>query len=235
TFDDLEWMSAIPRDSFWWRLRDWAVENLREEDFKEMFKGSGRPSVSPIHTFLALLIQLKKGYSDREMEEESRYDDRVKLALLASRNFKGIDAATLCVHRKRFLEHGAANQFFELVLASAKEKGLFYKDNLHIVDSFMIHGAAAVQDTYTLIRKGILRALRIARLHGLEEPLRATLRRTDYDEPGKPKIDWDDPEARRQLLEELVHDALRLVETARCLCQRKVGPFDHENRATLGV
>lgn len=64
------------------------------------------------------------------------------------------------------------------------------------------------------------RTLRIARLHDLEAPLRAVLERDDYEQPGKPKIRWDDPEQRRQLLKSLVHDALRLLAAA-----RKLDPF----------
>lgn len=217
TFDDLTWRQRIPKDSYWYRLQQWAQETLREEDFAPLFASTGRPSVSPLHTLLALLIQLEQNGSDRQLEGESRFDDRVKFALLAGRNFPGLDAVTLCDHRARFLQGGVAGQLLEKTLQSAQAHGLFSKENLQVVDSFLIHGAAARQDPYTLIRKAVVRTLRIARLHEREEPLRAVLRRDDYEAPGKPKIDWDDPEARRQLLEELVHDALRLVEAARRL------------------
>lgn len=39
-------------------------------------------------------------------------------------------------------------------------------------------------------------------------------------QPSEPKIDWDDPEARRQLLHELVDDALALLAAARGLSKR---------------
>jgi len=64
------------------------------------FSSTGRPSISPVYSFLGLLIQLEKGYSDRELEEESRFDDRVKFALTANSSFDGIDAVTLHDHRK---------------------------------------------------------------------------------------------------------------------------------------
>lgn len=217
SFDDISWRSRIPAGSFWCKLHDWAQENLHEDDFAHLFSDKGRPSVSPLQTLLALLIQLEMGYSDREMEEESRFDDRVKFALLAGREFPGIDAVTLCDHRELFLTHGLADDLFEQTLASAKEKGLFSADNQAAIDSFMIHGAAAVQDTYTLIRRGIVRTLRIAGLHGLEAPLRSVLSRDDHEQPGKPKIDWTDPQAKRRLLESLVGDGLALVEAARKL------------------
>ncbi|NPV79234.1 MAG: hypothetical protein HPY52_03000 [Firmicutes bacterium] len=76
----------------------------------------------------------------------------------------------------------------------------------------MIWGKGAVQDTYTLIRKGVLR---IARCHGMEEELKSVLKRDDYEKSGKPKIDWSDGEEKRRLLESLVWDALNLVKKAR--------------------
>jgi hypothetical protein len=44
-----------------------------------------------------------KGYSDKEFEEESTFDDRIKYAITAPRDFEGIDAVTLHDHRARFL------------------------------------------------------------------------------------------------------------------------------------
>ena len=218
TFDDITWRQRIPKDSYWWRLHDWAVQNLDESMFAALFHThTGRPSVSPVHTFLALLIQMEKGYSDREMEQESRFDDRVKLALLAGRDFEGIDAVTLCDHRRRFLQHGIAHALLERTLQSARQAGLFSAERSQIVDSFLVHGGAAVQDTYTLIRKAVVRVLAVARMHELDATLAGVLKRTDYTQPGKPKIDWDDPEARRRLLQELVDDALALVQAARAL------------------
>lgn len=216
-FDDLSWRSRIPVDSFWRKLHDWATTNLKEEDFTHLFAEKGRPSVSPVHTYLALLIQFEMGYSDREMEAESRFDDRVKFALLAGREFPGIDAVTLCEHRNLFFTRGLAGPLFEKTLASAKAAGLFSEETVQVIDSFAIHGAAAVQDTYTLIRQAIVRTLSVAARHELDQPLRSVLQRDDHERPGKPKIDWTDPEAKRQLLESLVRDGLALAKAARAL------------------
>ena len=215
SFDDITWRERIPKNSFWAKIREWIQRNITEEDFRPLFSNIGRPSISPIHTFAALLIQLEKGYSDREMEEESRYDDRVKFAILAGRNFEGIDAVTLCDHRRLFLNSEIGQKLLNRTLESAKEAGLFSKENLQVIDSFMIYGKGAVQDTYTLIRKGVLKVLRIARFYGIEDELKAILKRNDYEVPGKPKIDWDSEEEKQELLESLVWDALNLVEKAR--------------------
>lgn len=81
------WLEGkIPEDSYWQRIRKWAMENLDEEMFQPLFSYYGRPSISPVYTFTAMLIQLEKGYSDREMEEETRFDNRVKYGITATRD-----------------------------------------------------------------------------------------------------------------------------------------------------
>ncbi|NSW90926.1 MAG: transposase [Firmicutes bacterium] len=105
----------------------WAIENLNEEMFQPLFSYYGRASVSPVYTFTAMLIQLEKGYSDREMEEETRFDDRVKYGITAPRDFDGIDAVTLCDHRKRFFMSDIGRKILLTTINQAKEAGIFEK------------------------------------------------------------------------------------------------------------
>lgn len=227
SFDDQWLANKIPEDSYWHRIRVWTDENLNEKDFEHLFSQYGRPSVSPLITFPAILIQLEKGYSDRELEGESRFDDRVKYALGTGRNFEGIDAVTLHDHRKRFFESEVGIQIFLKTLGSAKEAGLFSEENIHVVDSFMVLGRAAKQDTYTLIYQSIKMALTIADYYELE--IREILTRDDYeDDCNKPRINWEDEDEKQELLTELVQDALKLVaflreqkpftEELKCIC-----------------
>jgi len=214
---DFNWRERIPKDSFWAELYRWQREYLDDEMFRPLFATSGRPSVYPGYTFLCMLIQLEMGWSDREMEQASRFDDRVKYALGVDRGFEGVDAVTLCGHRKLFLENDYANVMMQKSLEDAMEEGLFSPGGRQIVDSFLIEGAAARQDTYTLIRKAIVRTLKIASFHELEKELVDVLERDDYFQEGKPRIDWEDDGEKRLLLESLVHDALRVVEKGRSL------------------
>lgn len=91
SFSDFWLKGKIPENSYWHKMRKWAIENLNDEMFQPLFSYYGRASVSPVYTFTAMLIQLEKGYSDREIEEETRFDDRVKYAITAPRDFDGID------------------------------------------------------------------------------------------------------------------------------------------------
>ncbi len=231
SFADIWIENMIPKDSYWAGLRTWAEENLNEEDFAPLFSQYGRPSVPPIYTFLATLIQLEKGYSDAELEGESRFDDRVKYAITAPRNFTGIDAVTLHDHRKRFFESEIGLKIFARTIENAKQAGIFSKENLHVVDSFMVFGAAAKQDTYTLIYQGIKMVLRFALFYEIADEAKAVLKRKDYDlNRKKPQINWEDREEKRELLESLVHDALALVAYL-----RQAKPFSEELAAVCNL
>src|SRR5207237_521400 len=75
------------------------------------------------------------------------------------------------------------------------EQGLFAKKVLAIADSTEVMGAAAVMDTYELIRQAITKLIEAA---GGPKALPTTLRRDARQVVrGKARIDWADPAARR--------------------------------------
>ncbi|NSW90298.1 MAG: transposase [Firmicutes bacterium] len=112
TFSDYWLEGKIPENSYWHKMRKWVLENLDEKIFQPLFSYYGRPSVSPVYTFAGMLVQLEKGYSDREFEGESRFDERVKYAITAPRDFDGIDANTLSEHRKRYFNSEIGRKIF---------------------------------------------------------------------------------------------------------------------------
>ena len=61
SFSDYWLEGRIPSTSVWSMLRTWALKHLDEKIFEELFSNVGRPSVSPVFTFMAMLIQLEKG------------------------------------------------------------------------------------------------------------------------------------------------------------------------------
>ena len=216
TFSDYWLKGKIPEDSFWSITRKWAIENLSEKTFQPLYSYCGRPSVPPIYSFTAMLIQLEKGYSDREMEEASRFDDRVKYAMTAPRDFNGIDAMTLCDHRRRLFGSDIGREILTQTIEMAKAAGMFSEENLHAIDSFMVWGANARQDTYTMIYQGIKMVLEILHFNDMDKEAWTVLKRTDYREKyRKPKIDWEKEEEKKALLDGLVKDALALVEYVR--------------------
>lgn len=216
TISDYWLQGKIPENSYWHKMRKWSIENLTEEMFQPLFSYYGRASVSPVYTFTGLLIQLEKGYSDLEFEEESRFDDRVKYALGASRDFEGIDAVTLHDHRSRFLDSDIGRRIFLKVIKQAEENGMFSKENLHVIDSFMVWGKSARQDTYTMIYQAIKMVLSLLKLDEVRVEALAVLKRSDYQKDRrKPEVNWDDDKDKEKQLHKLVKDALGLVEYIR--------------------
>lgn len=216
SFSDYWMQGRIPESSYWHKMRVWALENLSDELFQPLFSYYGRPSVSPVYTFVGFLVQLEKGYSDREFEGESTFDDRVKYAITAPRDFEGIDAVTLHDHRTRFFKSDIGKKIFLKVLEQARSEGMFSKENLHVIDSFMVWGKSARQDTYTMIYQGIKMVLRLLEFNNAQVETLVVLKRKDYHKKlKKPKINWDDKNDKKKQLDRLVRDALGLVKYVR--------------------
>lgn len=135
----------------------------------------------------------------RELEEESAFDDRVKLALGMRRGEAGIDAATLCRHRQKLFSSGKAEELLAKVVGLGRAEGVISENAALVVDSFLANGACARQDTVTLIRRAALRVLKTAEFHGVD--LGVNLQRNDYEAKKKPAIDWRDPAERARLVE----------------------------------
>ncbi len=211
TFFSLLYVGFVPEESWAYKLNAWAYEFLDEAIFAPLFSTIGRPSVAPYHTFLAILAQLALGCSDRDMERTTKYDIEVRYAIGIPNDSMGIDAATLCRHRKLFFEAGIPQIIFDQLLDSIVEAGFLGDDRIGIIDAFIMPGAAARQDTYTLIRTGIIKTLFLAKCCGV--PIDQTgFRHADYTSRGKPEIDWSSSVEKQQLLTNLVLDALSVVE-----------------------
>lgn len=56
SFSDYWLNGKISENSFWSILRKWAMENLDEDMFQPLYSYNGRPSVSPVYSFTAMLI-----------------------------------------------------------------------------------------------------------------------------------------------------------------------------------
>jgi hypothetical protein len=84
-----------------------------------------------------------------------------------------------------------------------------------VLDSAPLYDAVATCDTVTLVRGGIgglLRALPVE----LAATVRAALvRDDDYQAPGKPVCDWDDPAAYEELVDALFRDGYRALHALR--------------------
>jgi hypothetical protein len=78
------------------------------------------------------------------------------------------------------------------------------------VDSTILADAVATQDTITQLVAAIGRVGR--EVPRAAEQIAAVCTGHDYSKPGKPKIDWDDPQAKDALVSPLVTDANAVIE-----------------------
>jgi hypothetical protein len=115
----------------------------------------------------------------------------------------------LSVFRSRILLYAADEQLFRRVVHRAVKAGMLPRRSLQLSDSSAVLGAGAVTDTYELLRRGIRQLVRAAGKQTLSTALRRRL--TRYLTDAKPRIDWQDPQARRAELGRMVQAADRLL------------------------
>ena len=90
-----------------------------------------------------------------------------------------------------------------------------------VLDAAPLHDAVATQDTVTLLRGAIRGVLRACSPELAALVRSALAREDDYTAAGKPVCDWDDPQAREQLVDALFRDGYRALDALRGL---KLGP-----------
>ena len=214
-FFDAAWCSELlPEDSFYSLLAEHGDRIVRDEDFAECYsERQGRPSIPPSLLAKVLLLAFREGLSDERAMEAVRFDLRWKVALDLPVDHPGFHPTSLVRYRARLLLHGKERLVFERSLELAAELGLIEGEAEQIVDSTPMLGAAAVQDTATLVRSGVRKLLDAVKdtdaeaAAELEEGFRF-----DYSRPReKPAGDWEGKASREALLAEVATDAVRAL------------------------
>jgi hypothetical protein len=203
--------ALVTKGSFYERLAEHGEEFISDDDFAGLYsKSQGRPSIPPSVMIRALLCATHDRTSDYETSRRTRVDSDWKAAMGVDDWFAGIGATTFSLMRGRMVLHDADNELFAKTLERAVELGVFKGKLTAIVDSSPVHGAGAVADTYTLVRK---LAAKLARAlgDGLDPAVAA---QALASAAAKPDIDWGDPEQRRDQLEEMVVLAVALLDAA---------------------
>lgn len=210
------WPHQVPYDSFYARMGAVNDVLLRDEDLADMYcDDNGRPSWPPSLMGGVLLLQFHDDASDEEAIERLRYDLRWKVALNLPLDFVPPHPSSLSVFRRRLLEHGQERYAFNRLVQVGRAAGFLADKVTLLIDTTPQHGAGAVQDSYTLIRKGIRKVLKVAgytlpqKRRGLAANLAGYL-----DSDRKADIDWSDPAARVAQLKVLVQDAAAALDLA---------------------
>lgn len=224
----------VEEGSFYALLAEHGDRIVCDADFAECYsEASGRPSIPPSLLAKVLLLQFKEKLSDERAMEAVRLHLGWKIALGLPIDHAGFHPTSLVKFRARLLLHGKERLALERTICLATELGLMKGSVEQIVDSTPMLGAAATQDTVTLVRSGVAKLLGAVD----EANPQAATELTDglefdYRKPReKPDCEWRDKAAREAMLTRVATDAersLRAVEAASELLDEEAVKQAHE-------
>jgi hypothetical protein len=219
-FDVIGLPHNVDPNSFYGRMGAVSQVLFKDEDLAGMYTlDNGRPSLPPSLLCGVVLLQFYDDVSDEEAVERVKFDLRWKVALGVALDYRGFDPSSLSVFRKRLLEHGKERYAFDRFVTVGREAGFIPNRVTLLLDTVAAKGAGAVQDSYTLLRKGIRKLLKAMGYHlpGKRQGLgdRAKELVASYlDKDQKAEIDWADPAQRAAQLKVLVGDAESALDLA---------------------
>ena len=199
----------VPAGSVYAFLAEHRQRVFPNELFADLFpSGRGRPSVPADVIATTMLLQALEGLSDRDAIAALRTDLRWKVAAGLALDDEGFHPTVLTLWRNKLRASERPERIFDAVRSVIAETGVLKGKVRRALDSTVLDDAVATQDTVTQLIAAIRRVRRLV-------PAAAALELTahDYSDPGKPRIAWDDDDARSQLVTGLVNDALVVLAT----------------------
>ena len=172
-------------------------------------RGWAWPLLPATQIAAVLTLQALHDYSDRETVEAVRFDVRWKVAIGAPLDDPGFDPSSLVYWRKRIAKSERPHRVNDAVRKVIGQTGILKGRRRRAADSTILADAVATQDTVTQLISAIRRVAR--EVPGAAEQIARVCTGHDYSRPGKPKIDWDDPQAKDALVSALVNDATALA------------------------
>ena len=212
-FTDAELLAGhlVPAGSMFAFLAAHRAEVFPDADYADLFAppGFGRPSLPATRMAAILALQTLHDYSDRETAEAVRFDVRWKVACGLAIDDVGFDPSSLVYWRRRIAKSERPHRVNDAVKKVAGETGVLKGRRRRAVDSTILADAVATQDSVTQLVSAVRRVAR--EVPGAAEQIAEVCTGHDYSVPGKPKIDWDDPQAKDALVSALVNDANAVV------------------------
>src|SRR6478735_9137652 len=166
-----------------------------DELFADLFpSGRGRPSVPADEIATVMVLQSLEGLSDRDAVQALRTDLRWKVAAGLALDDEGFHPTVLTLWRNKLRAGDRPERIFDAVRQVITETGVLKGKVRRALDSTLLDDAVATQDTVTQLIAAVRRVRRLIPATG-----RLELAGHDYNEPGKPRIAWDDDDARQRL------------------------------------
>jgi hypothetical protein len=200
----------VPKGSMFWFLATHRGQVFPDEQFADLFpSGRGRPSLPAPVAASILTLQSLHDLSDAETAEAARCDLRWKVATGMALDDTGFHPSTLVYWRRRLARSERPHRINEAVKRVVEATGVLAGRRRRAVDSTILADAVATQDTITQLVAAVRRVAR--EVPGAAAQIQAVCTGHDYSTPGKPQIDWEDPQAKDALVSALVNDANALV------------------------
>jgi len=182
-----------------------------DELFADLFpSGRGRPSVPADVVATVIVLQALHGLSDRDAADAVTFDLRWKAAAGLAVDAASFHPTTLTYWRRRLAASDRPNRIFDVVRQVVAETGVLRGKTRRVLDSTILDDAVATQDTVTQLIAAIRRVGRV--VPDAAAVIEQACYAHDYADPGKPRIAWDDAQARADLVDALVRDAHRVLD-----------------------
>jgi len=152
-----------------------------------------------------IVLQTLHGMSDSETTDAITFDLRWKAAVGWPLTAKAFHDTTLTYWRRRLAASQDPNRIFTAVQTVIAQTGALKGKTRRALDSTVLDDAVATQDTVTQLIAAIRRVRR--EVPGAAAVVARVTSAHDYDDPGKPRIAWNDKTARATLAE-AGHDTL---------------------------
>jgi hypothetical protein len=199
----------VPAGSVFAFLAGHRHELFPDEFTADLFPSrTGRPSLPADLVGSVLVLKELYDLSDPQTADALKFDIRWKVACGRSLTQMSFDPSTLVYWRKRIAASDRPDRVFDAVAGVIAQTGILAGRRRRCVDSTVFDDAVATQDTVTQLVAAIRKAARVVPGAGA---VIAAVCSLDYSRPGKPPIDWDDPQAKEDLVSDLVNDALAVL------------------------
>ena len=199
----------VPAGSVFAFLAEHRAELFPDSFTADLFGSrTGRPSLPADLVGSVLVLQALHDLPDGQAADALKFDIRWKVACGRSLTQMSFDPSTLVYWRRRIAKSDRPDRVFDAVAEVIAATGVLRGRRGRVIDSTVFDDAVATQDTVTQLTAAIRKVARV--VPGAGEVI-ARVCALDYGKPGKPPIDWDDPQAKESLVSDLVNDALAVL------------------------